>query len=246
MKRHTTLQLITSRCGSRLALATRFACGAVVACAMPLASCTSENYDSGDGANSYLTAELSLVGTSSDCSIGIATLDDGSTIRFSNPFTTDWAQKPDTVYRALIYYDRTTNDVASAPVKARAATSVPVLNSVPASKVPDMHTDALGVESVWLAANGRYANLSLLLKAGKTSGDDVVQTLGLVSDGTTTNADGTRTLRLTLYHDQGRVPEYYTVQRYVSIDSRLFEGVDCVELTVNTYGGVKKYNLLNR
>ena len=42
-----------------------------------------------------------------------------------------------------------------------------------------------------------------------------------------------------LYHDQGGVPEYYTVQQYVSIPSPLLKDADTVELTLNTYNGKK-------
>ena len=100
----------------------------------------------------------------------------------------------------------------------------------------DMHTDPVGVESVWAAKSG-YINMSLLLKAGKTDGEDAVQTLGLVDCGTTVGNDGKRIRHLKLYHDQGGVPEYYTVQRYASIDTKDLGDVDAVSITVNTYSG---------
>lgn len=244
MRSDSILRPVPSHRGGFLTLAMRFACVAVAGMLSLLASCTSERYDSGDGSNSYLTAELALVNTSADGSVRSATLDDGAVVTFSNPFIVDWAQKPDTAYRALVYYDRTSDDMANVPMKARSVVSVPVLAAVDASRVQNIRTDALGIESVWLSANGRYVNLSLLLKAGKTSGDDAVQTVGIVSYGVQTASDGSRTLRLTLYHDQGNVPEYYTVQRYVSIDSNLFKDADHAELTVNTYNGVQKFDLL--
>ena len=99
-----------------------------------------------------------------------------------------------------------------------------------------MLTDPVGVESAWVAKSG-YINLSLLLKAGKTDGEDAVQTLGLVDCGTTAGDDGKRTRHVKLYHDQGGVPEYYTVQRYASIDIKDLGDVDAVSITVNTYNG---------
>ena len=77
----------------------------------------------------------------------------------------------------------------------------------------------------------------MLLKAGKTDGEDAVQTLGLVDCGTTVGDDGKRTRHVKLYHDQGGVPEYYTVQRYASIDIKDLGDVDAVSITVNTYNG---------
>ena len=99
-----------------------------------------------------------------------------------------------------------------------------------------MYTDPVGVESVWAAKSG-YINMSLLLKAGKTDGEDAVQTLGLVDCGTTVGNDGKRIRHLKLYHDQGGVPEYYTVQRYASIDTKDLGDIDAVSITVNTYSG---------
>ena len=217
---------------------------AVIAFLITLTACTSESYDAGDGPNSYLTAELVLLHTSQDKSVRSALLDDGTTLQFSNPFAQDWLTRPDSVYRALLYYDKTvvasdaaaSNSTATSIVRAR---SVSVLRPVEAAKVDAMRTDPVGFESLWMSKNGSYINLSLLLKSGKTEADDALHALGIVSHGTTTDADRRRTLHLTLYHDQGGVPAYYTVQQYVSIPTQLLEEADTVELTLNTYNGKK-------
>ena len=220
---------------------------AVIAFLITLTACTSEAYDSGDGQNSYLTADLVLLRTSPDKSVRSALLDDGTTLQFSNPFAQDWLTRPDSVYRALLYYDKTvaasdaatSNPTATSIVRARSVRPVPVLRPVEAAKVDAMRTDPVGFESLWMSKNKSYINLSLLLKSGKAEGDEALHALGVVSDGTTTDAAGRRTLHLTLYHDQGGVPEYYTVQQYVSIPTQLLEEADTVELTLNTYNGKK-------
>ena len=199
-----------------------------------LASCEHDGYESGDGSLSYLTAELAVLHTASNRSATSADLDNGTTLSISNPFTTSWMPKADTIYRALLYYDVATD--GSKKVKARSVSAVPVLRPMEQSKVNDMHTDPVGVESVWAAKSG-YINMSLLLKAGKTDGEDAVQTLGLVDCGTTVDNDGKRIRHLKLYHDRGGVPEYYTVQRYASIDTKDLGDVDAVSITVNTYSG---------
>lgn len=206
---------------------------------MPLvAACTSDRYDSGDGTNSYLTAETMLLRTSADGSVRSALLDDGKSVDFSNPFSAEWIEKPDTLYRALVYYDKTPSDASTTPiVRARSVAQVPVLGVMEAADVENMRTDATGFQSMWMSANGSYLNISLLLKSGKTDGSDAIQTIGIVSNGVTTDETGKRTLHLMLYHDQGGVPEYYTVQRYFSIDARSLGDADCVELTLNTYKG---------
>lgn len=221
---------------------------AVIAFLITLTACTSESYDAGDGPNSYLTADLVLLHTSQDKSVRSALLDDGTTLQFSNPFAQDWLTRPDSVYRALLYYDKTdvATDAAAGKgttaktiVRARSVRSVPVLRPVEAAKVDAMRTDPVGFESLWMSKNKSYINLSLLLKSGKAEGDEALHALGVVSDGTTIDADRRRTLHLTLYHDQGGVPAYYTVQQYVSIPTQLLEEADTVELTLNTYNGKK-------
>ena len=220
---------------------------AVIAFLITITACTSESYDAGDGPNSYLTADLVLLHTSQDKSVRSALLDDGTTLQFSNPFAQEWLARPDSVYRALLYYDKTvatsdaaaSNPTSTSIVRARSVRSVPVLRPVEAAKVDAMRTDPVGFESLWMSKNKSYINLSLLLKSGKAEGDEALHALGVVSDGTTTDAAGRRTLHLTLYHDQGGVPEYYTVQQYVSIPTQLLEEADTVELTLNTYNGKK-------
>lgn len=218
----------------------------VIAFLITLTACTSESYDAGDGPNSYLTADLVLLHTSQDKSVRSALLDDGTTLQFSNPFAQDWLTRPDSVYRALLYYDKTvaasdaaaSNPTATSIVRARSVRPVSVLRPVEAEDMKTLRTDPVGFESIWLSKNGSYINLSLLLKSGKAEGDEALHTLGIVSNGTTTDADGRRTLHLTLYHDQGGVPAYYTVQHYLSIDTRSLAGADAVEIAVNTYSGI--------
>ena len=221
---------------------------AVIAFTIALTACTSEAYDSGDGTNSYLTADLVLLRTAPDKSVRSVQLDDGRELRLSNPFAKDWIERPDTAYRALLYYDQMsarsdaavgTNPNSIPVVRARSVLPVPVLRISAAADVDNILTDPVGFESMWVSKNGSYLNLSLLLKSGKAEGDTSLHTLGVVSNGTTTDADGHRTLHLTLYHDQGGVPAYYTVQQYVSIPTQFFEDADTIELTLNTYNGKK-------
>lgn len=221
---------------------------AAIAFSIALTACTSEAYDSGDGTNSYLTADLVLLRTAPDKSVRSVQLDDGRELRLSNPFAKDWIERPDTAYRALLYYDQMsarsdaavgTNPNSIPVVRARSVLPVPVLRISAAADVDNILTDPVGFESMWVSKNGSYLNLSLLLKSGKAEGDTSLHTLGVVSNGTTTDADGHRTLHLTLYHDQGGVPAYYTVQQYVSIPTQFFEDADTIELTLNTYNGKK-------
>lgn len=203
------------------------------------ASCTNEGYDTGDNGLSYITSEFALLHTNADKVVNFATLDDGSELKFSNPFTTKWATKADTIYRALVYYDKTED--ASTTVNARSLVQVPVLGVMSADKIKEMHTDPLDIESVWVAKNGSYINMSLLLKSGSTDSDNK-QLVGLVLESELTDADGKRHVVLRMYHEQNSVPEYYTVQQYVSIDAKQLKA-DFVELRVNTYKGEVTKNI---
>lgn len=226
---------VKSRCRSLAASAARFAYSAALAAALACtaSSCSSEGYDTGDGAYSYLAADFALLHTNADRTVTEATLDDGTQLQLSNPFTADWAARADTVYRALLYYDKPVAPATAA--KVRSVSQVPVMAVADAAKVTDMRTDPLGVESVWLSKNGSFLNLSLLLKAGTASGDSR-QSIGIVCEERFVDTDGRRRVCLRVYHDQNGVPEYYTVQQFVSIAVETFDA-DVAELHVNTYGG---------
>lgn len=198
-------------------------------------ACTSDPYDTGDGPLSYLTASLAMLHTGTNKLVDSAELDDGTRLTLARPIAVAWAATPDSTYRALLYYDASADGTAT--VSARTAVQVPVLRPTPADKTGEMHTDPVGVESVWMSRGGTCLNLSLLLKAGKADAADAVQTLGIVSHGTETDAEGHSVATIELYHDQGGVPEYYTVQRYFSIDTRDLGSPDIIRLTVTTYAG---------
>lgn len=223
-----------SRCGGFVSSAARFVRMAlVVGIVVAVASCRNDGYDTGDGKYSYLTAEFALLHTDASGVVTRASLDDDTPLQVMTPFTADWAQKGDTVYRALIYYDKV--DSSTEPVNVRGVAQIPVLRAVPADAVRQMPTDPVDVESVWVSKNRKFVNVSLLLKSGSTSVDNR-QSVGVVLSGESIGADGRRCVTLQLCHAQNSVPEYYTVQQYVSIDTAML-GADVVELHVNTYNG---------
>lgn len=218
--------------------ATRFAFKALLLMALiGMASCQNEGYDTGDSEYSYITAELALLHTNSNKAVAYATLDDGSSLQFASKFTTKWTDKVDTVYRALLYYDKALD--GSTTVKARGVTQVPVIGVVKQEDVKNMCTDPLDIESVWMARNKTFINLSLLLKSGTTESDNQ-QSIGLVELSRSVDADNRKRVILQVYHDQGNVPQYYTVQQYASIDLTKLDA-NIVEIQANTYNGVKRF-----
>ena len=92
---------------------------------------------------------------------------------------------------------------------------------------------------MWIAKNKTFINLSLLLKSGTTESDNR-QSIGLVELSRSVDADNRKRVVLQIYHDQGSVPQYYTVQQYASIDLTKLDA-DIVEIQANTYNGVKRF-----
>ena len=115
---------------------------------------------------------------------------------------------------------------------------VSVLSPMNPKDIKEMKTDPVRVESMWIGKSKKYLNVGLYLMMGTTEADSLKQVLGCRRDALITNVDGTRTLRLTFYHDQGGVPEYYSQRVYLSIP---IQGVkaDSIWFTVNTYDGQK-------
>lgn len=99
--------------------------------------------------------------------------------------------------------------------------------------------DPVGVEAVW--SGGGYINLRLALKTG-----GLPHAFGFDDRGITAGAGGSRTLHLTLLHDQGSDPPYYTRTAYVACPlypyaDNLKAGSDSVMLTVPTADGARTW-----
>ena len=207
-------------------------------CALTLAfaaltACEHDSYDKGTGTYSRTTADFVEAHTDADRQVGSAETDGGQTLTLTPPLSPAWAAVADTAYRAILYYNQAEGD----RVQPLSITPVTVLAPKPRAELEQVKTDPLTFESAWMSRNGKYLNVGFYLKTGEVTGDDRPrQTLGVVGDGTRLNADGTRTALVTLYHDQGGVPEYYSNKYYISI---LCSDIPCdsIALTVNTYKG---------
>lgn len=210
---------------------------ALLMAVVALASCTSEAYDSGDGKYSYLRADFGRLKVDADKNVRSIETDGGDQLTVANPFTAAWMQVADTAYRALLYYSL--QDAADGQQQANVVTAaqVYVLLPVASELVELVKSDPVTFESAWTSAGGKYLNLGFLVKTGTADGDDSVQTIGLIDNGVATSANGTTCRRLQFYHDQGGVPEYYSVKRYASILLSDFRE-DSVSITVQSYNGL--------
>lgn len=208
-------------------------------------ACGNDAYDTGDGALSYMRADF--VEASTDASarfVGVCT-DDGEHLDIVPPVSCKWAEKPDTVYRALFYYNKKSKD-------GEVAYANPVrISPVLVPLIYDFHklegepaVDPVTLVSAWRSNNGKYINLDLSVKTGKTEADESGHKMGLVYEGTEYKPGGGRLVKLLFTHNRNGIPEYYSVTAYVSIPLNKIpvavSSGDDVVVSVNTYDGFYK------
>ena len=203
-----------------------------------LTSCETDSYDKGEGKYSQMQADFVVAGVGSDQRVDYVVTDEGDSLLAFPRFTTQSIEKADTTYRAILYYKLVNDDAGRAAVEAMGLSLVPTLTAhTPEemdSLVGDMKTDPVKFESIWLARNRRFVNVSIILMTGQPDTDDVHQTLALMCDSVQHHADGRATACCRLYHDQGGVPEYYSLQRYLSIPVSSL-AADTLRLSIQTY-----------
>ena len=88
------------------------ASAAVVAAAL-LASCTTEQYDSGDGKLSYLRSDFVEACTDAQSRMSSFTTDEQLSLQVEGTPKVSWMTTPDSTYRALVYYAAPSSSSAS-------------------------------------------------------------------------------------------------------------------------------------
>lgn len=207
-----------------------------------LAACTTDSYDKGEGKYSLMQAELVDLTINGQKEASSFVLDDGSGFSLTPPVTASWIQTADTVYRAVLYF----NKLSETTAESMSMGPVPTLRAVRHWQMKEQPEDPLGVESAWLSKNEKYLNLGLLLKTGQEEGNDGTQKIALVQDTIRFNDDQTCTACFRLLHDQSGVPEYYTSRRFVSILLPDTVQLDTIRLTLPSYEGKKERLFLLR
>ncbi len=198
-----------------------------------LLGCETESYEIGQGKYSLIQADFAELSVDAQKqAIGFIT-DEGKQYKFSSPATASWINRPDTIYRAIVYYnkvdDRTAEKVSMG--------SMGVISPIEHWRFKKSPQDPLDIESVWLAKNGKYINMGILIKNGRVDEEEGVHTIALCTDTILVNSDKTRTAYYRLIHDQGGAPEYYTNRRYLSILVPK-DCLDTIRLSVKTYNGI--------
>ncbi len=185
--------------------------------------------DDNNPAYSDLRADFAMIQTNSSAMTVGFTTDNNEYKTLSEPKNISGA-RPDTTYRALVYYYETGQSTA----ELYGFTLVTVRDPQDEEKFDAVKTDPVGLQSVWISNNGSYINMCLNLMNGAASSSDTnTQMLDIVRSSDEEHGGITK---LTLYHDQNNVPEYYSSTIYLSIpvEGNFNEG-DTVNLVVNTY-----------
>ncbi len=195
-------------------------------------SCTIDSYDKGDGELSAVQADFVMAHAVADHKVDYAVTDDNQRLTLQSLYAASWAQKADSSYRAIMYYEKKGEEAAVVSL-----TQIPVVALIPKDSLKsDMKTDPLTFESIWVSKNKSYVNVSFYAKIGTTDKEKAVHRMGIIKDTLLTNADNKKTLCLRFYHDQGDVPEYYSQKGYFSIPLKGLTA-DSIRLTMNTYKG---------
>lgn len=234
------------------------ASAAVVAAAL-LASCTTEQYDSGDGKWSYLRSDFAEVCTDAQSRMSSFTTDEQLSLQVEGTPKVSWMTTPDSTYRALVYYaapgsssasgpsssssssasftERSAQNLASAPVKVFTVNNVLCPKIKRLQTLAPLKTDPVSFVALWLSANRKYVNITFDVKTGSSGSDADGQSLGAVLTDMTRNADGTLTAHITFCHDQGNVPQYYSSRQYASLAVAQMQDADSASIVINSYKG---------
>ena len=198
-----------------------------------LVSCESDSYDKGEGELSLATAEFVEAHANGNKQMDYVITDNDERLTVSPQPSVKWMTTPDSLYRALLYY----NNVGKGIIEPLSITQVPTLSIYPDWMIQDIKTDPVTFESIWQSANGKYLNMAFYLKIGEVGKDAELHTISIIQDTIIQNADGTATSFMCLYHDQGDMPEHYSSKCYISIPRDSIKA-DSVCMGINTYKGV--------
>ena len=214
--------------------AAKVVASAAVVAATLLASCTTEQYDSGDGKWSYLRSDFAEVCTDAQSRMSSFTTDEQLSLQVEGTPKVSWMTTPDSTYRALVYYAAPGSPV---PVKVFTVNNVlcPKIKRLQTSALPK--TDPVSFVALWLSANRKYVNITFDVKTGSSGSDADGQSIGAVLTDMTRNADGTLTAHITFCHDQGNVPQYYSSRQYASLAVAQMQDADSASIVINSYKG---------
>lgn len=138
----------------------------MVMLALAVSACSSDAYDTGDGSLSYMRADFVKAFADHDGKFTAAITDDDLSLTLQPAIAAGWSA-PDTVCRALLYYDaaqlsESAREAAVRPVAIGRVLMPKVVNRM--ALAADLPTDPVVMETAWRSNNHKYINLGLQLK----------------------------------------------------------------------------------
>ena len=141
-------------------------------------------YDTGEGSLSQMRADFVEAHTDANACMTSVETDGGERLTLTPPVALEWAAKPDTTYRALLYYNKTADANGTLTAEPIAMQQVLVPQIVTAEDIEGgMKTDPVEFISAWKSVNGKYLNLEFAVKTGTNDGTYNAQTIGVTCDG---------------------------------------------------------------
>ena len=204
-----------------------------------LASCEQDTYDKGTGDLSLMQAEMVEAYATAEKQLSRAVTDEGVELKFTKPYEAKWAEKTDTAYRAVLYYNKVKEGAEPISCSQLSTAVILPLDSFKTGVVQN----PVSFESAWVSKTRKYLNVSIFLLTGEAPTKESRHLLAIADDSLALNADGTRTQFLRLYHKRGDMPEYYSQRFYFSIPLHNVKA-DSVALSINTYEGTVMKKLM--
>lgn len=204
-------------------------------CLAAFTACTIDYYEKGEGDYSSMQGDFAMVHANNDKKIDYADLDNGERLYLAEPLAKTWVDKADALYRSMFYYKKNGSSIEVVSISQISEIGIISADTLKKRKV-EVKTDPLKLESIWVSKNKQYLNASIYLKTGSATDENAMHSLGLVLDSIHLNSDKTKVLYMRLYHDQGGMPEHYSVNTFFSLPLEKLP-VDSICLTVNTYDG---------
>lgn len=93
--------------------------------AFVLVACTNDPFKTGDSEYSYLRSDFVEATTNGKAAFVSAVTDDGDTLLFRQPLYAKWVTRPDTTYRAQLFYNKKGIDIEPVAIAKVYVLSVP-------------------------------------------------------------------------------------------------------------------------
>ena len=155
--------------------------------------------------------------------------DEGKTWEIPESQRTSDNLTPDSIYRVVRKYVPLP-DTEEADVYALQSVIAPLPKAE--SEFEDIHTDAVTIQSIWRSGDYLHLILQVMVK-------DKAHEYGFIDEGITTNEDGSRTLKLTLFHNRDNDVEGFYRKAYLSVPLWHYQDVltpgDLITFQLNTY-----------